>query len=238
LEYRPDVVDQARAQRLLDRFRLAMLGLVDAGATIASVSLALPEECQADLTQAAATRHDLPDATVMDLLADQDADAVGLTALVCGDDAIDHAQLQERLNRLAWVLRGRGIGPECTVALAIPRSIDAVVALFAVLRAGAAYLPLELDYPDERLAAMLDDALPVCVLTTTATASRISECSAVIAAFRCKAAECRGYRAVRQPQAATSVRSLRAGAVGALSRAARGCRRCCVTSTTPPGETS
>src|SRR4029079_4454229 len=89
------------------------------------------------------------------------------------DDGIDYAGLQVRVNKLAWVLRGRGVGPESTVALAIPRSIDAVVALFAVLRAGAAYLPLELDYPDDRLAIMLDDARPVCVLASAATATRI-----------------------------------------------------------------
>ena len=93
---------------------------------------------------------------------------------MCGDERIDYRQLEERLNRLAWVLRERGIGPESTVALAIPRSIDSLVALFAVLRAGAAYLPLELDYPDDRLAVMLDDARPVCVLATSATAERIS----------------------------------------------------------------
>ncbi len=79
---------------------------------------------------------------------------------MCGGDSIDYAELRRRINRLARLLRDRGSGPECTVALALPRSIDMVVALFAVLRAGAAYLPLELDYPADRLAVMLDDAAP------------------------------------------------------------------------------
>ncbi|MBB5160708.1 amino acid adenylation domain-containing protein/non-ribosomal peptide synthase protein (TIGR01720 family) [Mycobacterium sp. AZCC_0083] len=176
LEYRPDVVDRARAQRLLDRLQQVLLHLSGDGDTLAAVPVVLPDERQALLARADSTQHDLPDATVMDLLAERAgaARSATLTALVCGGESIDYDQLDDRMNRLAWVLRDRGIGPESTVALAIPRSIDAVEALFAVLRAGAAYLPLELDYPDDRLAVMLDDAAPVCVLTTKATAARIA----------------------------------------------------------------
>ena len=69
------------------------------------------------------------------------------------------------------------------VALALPRSLDMVVALFAVLRTGAAYLPLDLDHPADRLALMLDDAAPVCLLTTTAR--RRPRCRAALADARC-----------------------------------------------------
>ena len=174
LEYRPDVVNQTRAQRLLDRLQQALLHLAGDDDALAAVPLTLPDERMALVELADSTRHDLPHGTVMDLLADRAAESAQLSALVCGEDGIDYAELTDRLDRLAWVLRGRGIGPETTVALAIPRTIDAVVALFAVLRAGAAYLPLELDYPDDRLALMLADAGPVCVLTTSATVERIS----------------------------------------------------------------
>nr|WP_233165340.1 non-ribosomal peptide synthase/polyketide synthase [Mycobacterium sp. AT1] len=174
LEYRPDVVDRAYAQRLLDRLRQAMLQIADGAATLAAVPMLLPGETAALVAHHDSTRHDLPAATVMDLLAERCAQSPRATALVCAGESVDYAVLDERVNRLAWVLRHRGIGPEQTVALALPRSIDAVIALFAVLRAGAAYLPLELDYPDERLAIMLADAGPVCLLTTTAVASRIT----------------------------------------------------------------
>lgn len=173
LEYRPDVVERAYAQRLLNRLHHVLLGMADSRETLAAVPILLPEECTALAAQADSTRHELPAATVMDLLAERSDRSTELTALVCGADRIDYRELDVRVNRLAWLLRDRGIGPECTVALGIPRSIDAVVALFAVLRAGAAYLPLELDYPDERLTVMLTDAQPVAVLTTAAVASRI-----------------------------------------------------------------
>ena len=172
LEYRPDVVDRGYAQRLLDRLHRVVLQIADTGQTLTGIAVGLPEEDSALAERADATRHDLPAATVMDLLAERSATAADATALVCGDERIDFRSLDARVNQLAWVLRDRGIGPEHTVALAIPRSIDAVVALFAVLRAGAAYLPLELDYPDERLAVMLADARPVCLVTTSAVASR------------------------------------------------------------------
>ncbi len=175
LEYRPDVVDRAYAQRLLDRLQQVILEIADQPETLAAIPVLLPAENTALMAQAESTSHTLPPATVMDLLAQRTGESAALTALVCGTDSIDYRQLDMRVNRLAWVLRDRGIGPEQTVALAIPRSIDAVVALFAVLRAGAAYLPLELDYPDDRLAVMLADAQPVCLLTTTTVATRIAE---------------------------------------------------------------
>ena len=176
LEYRPDVVERAYAQRLLARLEQILTQLCMRPATdrLGGIDPVLPDE-HAELDRLrAATRHDLPEAAITDLLAERAADAAELTALVCGDDRIDYRELQTRINRLAWVLRARGTGAGATVALAVPRSIDAVVALFAVLRAGAAYVPLELDYPDERLSVMLDDAQPVRVLTTSAVAHRIS----------------------------------------------------------------
>ncbi|MCV7419610.1 non-ribosomal peptide synthase/polyketide synthase [Mycobacterium yunnanensis] len=174
LEYRPDVVDRADAQRLIDRLRQVMLSMVDASTPLAAVPTSLPAETEGLIARDDLNRHELPDATVMDLLAQRCAESAQSTALVCGSDSVVYAELDARVNRLARLLRARGVGPEQTVALAIPRSVDAVVALFAVLRAGAAYLPLELDYPDERLAVMLEDAAPTRLLVTTAVAPRIS----------------------------------------------------------------
>jgi amino acid adenylation domain-containing protein/non-ribosomal peptide synthase protein (TIGR01720 family) len=174
LEYRADVVDQDRARRLLDRLRNVLAQLCSHGNGLASVQLGLPGETDAGLERERATAHALPAVTVVDLLAERGGEAEDLTALVCGAQWLSQRELDSRINRLAGVLRGRSIGPKCIVALAIPRSIDAVVALFAVLRAGAAYLPLDLDYPDDRLAVMLADAAPVCALTTSSTAARIA----------------------------------------------------------------
>ncbi|MEV7770270.1 amino acid adenylation domain-containing protein [Kitasatospora sp. NPDC086791] len=86
-------------------------------------------------------------------------------ALVCGSDTLTFAELNARANTLAHRLIAAGIGPDTVVALALPRSAEAVVALLAVLKAGGAYLPLDAGYPADRTAATLADATPGLVLT-------------------------------------------------------------------------
>src|SRR5204862_7504785 len=79
---------------------------------------------------------------------------------------LSYVELNARANRLARVLVERGAAPERFVALAMPRGLDLVVAVLAVLKSGAAYLPLDPDYPAERLAHVLSDADPVLLLTS------------------------------------------------------------------------
>ncbi|MBB5868353.1 amino acid adenylation domain-containing protein/non-ribosomal peptide synthase protein (TIGR01720 family) [Allocatelliglobosispora scoriae] len=112
-------------------------------------------------------------ATFPDLFAEQVRRDPDATALVFDDTRLTYAELDERANRLAHALRARGVGPERVVALGVPRSIDMIVAELAVLKAGGAYLPLDPDYPAERLAYMVGDARPVCLVTTSALAERL-----------------------------------------------------------------
>src|SRR5215471_5127032 len=88
---------------------------------------------------------------------------------------LSYAKLNAQANRLAHLLIGRGVGPESLVALALPRSTELIIALVGILKAGAAYLPLDPDYPLERLAYMLRDAQPACVLTNARIAERLPE---------------------------------------------------------------
>jgi nonribosomal peptide synthetase DhbF len=79
-------------------------------------------------------------------------------ALVFGEQTLSYAELDARANQLARHLISLGIGPERIVALALPRSVEMIVALLAVLKSGAAYLPLDPDYPSTRLAFTLIDS--------------------------------------------------------------------------------
>ena len=81
-------------------------------------------------------------------------------ALVFEESTLSYAELNAQANRLAHLLISRGVGPETLVAIALPRSIEMVVGLLAILKAGGAYLPLDPEYPPERLAYMLNDARP------------------------------------------------------------------------------
>ncbi|MEW1612958.1 MULTISPECIES: amino acid adenylation domain-containing protein [unclassified Streptomyces] len=121
-----------------------------------------------------AGRTDVGTDTVVDrfdLAADRDPQRV---ALVADGATMTFAQLRDRSRAVAGVLAARGIGPEKTVGLAIPRSPDWIAALFAVLRVGAAYVPLELDHPDERIATIVEDAKPEVILTVSGVSPRLS----------------------------------------------------------------
>ncbi|WP_328222227.1 non-ribosomal peptide synthetase [Streptomyces sp. NBC_00310] len=167
LAYRPDLLGGAYARRLLDRFVLLVDRLVaDPHAAVGSLDPLLPAEAAALAHEEAGQRQPVPHETVADMLAAQAARTPDATALVFGAQTLTYAELDARCDRMARLLIARGAGPERVVALGLPRSIDMVVALFAVLRTGSAYLPLELDHPAERLSLMLADARPLLLLST------------------------------------------------------------------------
>ncbi|MET9183615.1 amino acid adenylation domain-containing protein, partial [Kitasatospora aureofaciens] len=117
------------------------------------------------------TEVDLPAATLPELFAAQAARTPDATALVFGDESLTYAELEARAERLARLLIARGAGPERTVALVLERSVEMVVALLATVRAGAAYLPVDPEYPADRVAVVLADGDPALVLATRATAA-------------------------------------------------------------------
>ncbi|MCM2392749.1 non-ribosomal peptide synthetase, partial [Streptomyces albipurpureus] len=118
-----------------------------------------------------ATDHNTTDHTVIDAFDQQVKTHSGLPAVIAGDTTLTYAELDDRANRLARLLMERGVGPEGIVGLALPRTTDLLIAVLAVLKAGGAYLPLDLDYPAERLEFMVEDARPVCTLTTLGSAA-------------------------------------------------------------------
>ncbi|MCX4985262.1 non-ribosomal peptide synthetase [Streptomyces sp. NBC_00572] len=177
LAARPDLFDAdaagtilARFTTVLDRLGQALAGPTAASARTAGVDLLLPEESAALGTARESGREPVPDETVADMLTAQVARTPDAVALVFGERALTYAELDAHVNRLARLLLARGAGPEKVVALALPRSIEMVAALFAVLRTGAAYLPLDLDHPADRLRLMAEDTGPLCLLSTTAVA--------------------------------------------------------------------
>ncbi|MFI5836566.1 amino acid adenylation domain-containing protein [Micromonospora sp. NPDC051300] len=96
-------------------------------------------------------------------------------AVTADDGTLSYAELNARANRLARHLREHGVGPDTFVALGIPQSTRYIVAMLAVLKAGGAYLPVDLAYPPQRLAYMIEDAAPQCVLTVADAAHRLPD---------------------------------------------------------------
>ncbi|PAZ15236.1 non-ribosomal peptide synthetase [Streptomyces sp. SA15] len=165
LEYRDD--DTANARHLLDDYLRVLEDLARSTGPVGALRGLGPEPEPAE-------RTDVGTDTVVDRF-DQAADrAPERVALVAHGETMTFAGLRDRSRAVAGVLARRGIGPETTVGLAIPRSLDSIVALFAVLRVGAAYVPLELDHPDERIAAIVADARPDVILTVSAVSPRLT----------------------------------------------------------------
>ncbi|WP_238815711.1 non-ribosomal peptide synthetase [Nocardia brasiliensis] len=95
--------------------------------------------------------------------------------------ALTYREFDERVNQLARLLITRGVGAESLVGLAIRRSLDLVVGMYAIVTAGGAYVPLDPDHPAERIAHILDTAQPVCVVTTSADAAALPDGVATVA---------------------------------------------------------
>ncbi|HEY5986518.1 MAG TPA: amino acid adenylation domain-containing protein, partial [Streptosporangiaceae bacterium] len=117
------------------------------------------------------TTRPVPTATVPTLFEAQAARTPDAVAVMFADTIVSYGELDAAASRLARQLAARGAGPERVVAVAMDRSIGLVTALLAVLKAGAAYLPVDPDYPPERVAFMLADTRPVCLLTPSVVAA-------------------------------------------------------------------
>ncbi|MHC1651984.1 amino acid adenylation domain-containing protein [Stenotrophomonas maltophilia] len=160
---------EAHAARLLHFVSTALLS-----DSIATLPLATGEEAEQVVSGFNATAHVLPHTTLVELLQqgmDRDPQA---PALVFGVATLDYATLEARSFALAAQLRAMGVGPGSVVAVGLPRSLELVIALVAVLRSGAAYLPLDLAHPDERLARILASAQPACVLAAAHVQARLA----------------------------------------------------------------
>ncbi|OAR27591.1 non-ribosomal peptide synthetase [Streptomyces sp. ERV7] len=162
---------QRRLLHLIDQ-----LAEADAALPLARTSLLHPEETPSYTR--AEPAHTAPDAVLATRFEAQAARTPHAVAVTCEGDSLTYAELNTRANRIARLLVERGAGPGQVVALALPRSLELVVALLAVVKSGAAYLPLDPGYPAERIRAVAADASPALLVTDAATASTLPETGA------------------------------------------------------------
>lgn len=125
-----------------------------------------------------ATTRPYPEASLAARFEAQAAAYPDSIVVVCGDAALSYRALDERADTITHLLLDHGARPEDVVALAVPRSLAMIAAMLGVLKAGAAYLPLDSEAPAARLALMIQEAAPRCVLTTRAVADRLPEAPA------------------------------------------------------------
>nr|WP_244170286.1 non-ribosomal peptide synthetase [Amycolatopsis tolypomycina] len=167
LEFNGDVFDHASANAILHRLEVLLrAALAEPDRPVGALDLLEGDERDRVLTAWAGSGDPAGTETFPGMFARRVAEAPDAVALVFEDVELTYAEVNARANRLAHLLLSRGAGPERVVALAVPRSLDMIVAELAVLKAGAAYLPIDVDYPGDRIAYMVEDAGPVCVVTT------------------------------------------------------------------------
>ncbi|MFJ9931679.1 amino acid adenylation domain-containing protein [Streptomyces virginiae] len=167
LSHHPGLVGTERVRELGERLvRLLERWTADPDAPVEVLDALTAADRHRVLAEWNDTAATLPESTLTALLAEQAARTPDTTAVVFEGESLTYRALEERAGRLADVLAARGIGPESLVAVAVPRSLDLMVALCGVLKAGAAYLPLDPGQPEERNLQIMADAAPALVLST------------------------------------------------------------------------
>ena len=175
LQYRTELFDAETARRMLAQYRL-LLEAAAARPDLPACRLPLLDEGERArvLVEWNRTARPLDGTCVHERFARQAARTPDAVALAAAGERVAYAQLEAGANRLAHLLRGRGVGPEARVALCLEPSPRAVTAVLAVLKAGGAYLPLDPAAPPERLAMLLRDSGAVLVLAEARTADRLA----------------------------------------------------------------
>jgi amino acid adenylation domain-containing protein len=168
-EYSTELFEATTIRRLTGHFQTLLAGIAARPEQrLAELPLLTPAEMRQLLDAGnAAPTHQRADVCLHDLFAAQAQRTPDATALVSGAQHLSYAELNARANQLAHYLRECGVGMGVPVGLCLERSLDLVVALLGVLKAGAAYVPLDPTYPHERLAFMLADAGVTVLLTQT-----------------------------------------------------------------------
>ncbi|PBC85802.1 MULTISPECIES: non-ribosomal peptide synthetase [unclassified Streptomyces] len=176
LTYATDLFERAGAEALAGRLiRMLRTIAADPDRRVGSAEILAEEERRELLVTRNATEQAVPALTMPQLFEAQAAQAPDAEAVVYEDTTLTYGELDRRANQLARLLITHGVGPERLVALAMPRSADMITAALAIHKAGGAYLPIDPDYPTDRITYMLTDAHPVCILTESTTAGRLPE---------------------------------------------------------------
>ena len=177
VEFRTDVFDADNIEALIERLERVLVAMTaDPTRRLSSVDL-LDEGEHARLdgwgNRAVLTQPAPPAVSIPVLWAAQVQRSPAGVALVCGEHSWTYCEVEEAANRLAHLLTGRGVGPGDVVALLFSRSAQAIIAILAVLKTGATYVPIDPNHPDAPIAFILEDAAPVAAVTTTGVCSRL-----------------------------------------------------------------
>ncbi|VVO20933.1 non-ribosomal peptide synthetase [Pseudomonas fluorescens] len=185
LTYSTDLFDEPRIARMAEHWRNLLEALIaNSQQRLSELPLLTAAEQRAlqDSLGIEAGEHRL-DQCIHQLFSQQAAARGDAPALTFAGETLSYRELDARANRLAWMLRERGVGPQVRVGLALPRSLEMVIGLLAILKAGGAYVPLEPEYPLDRLHYMIEDSGVGLLLSDAAMFEALGELPASVACW-------------------------------------------------------
>ena len=182
LEYNTDLFDASTIQRMAGHFQTLLEGIVaNPEQRLSDLPLLTPAEQHQLLVQWNDTQAEYPkDACIHELFEAQVERTPNAIAVVFAEEQLSYRELNRRANQLAHYLQKLGVKPEVRVGICAQRSLDLVIGLLGILKAGGAYIPLDPNYPQERLAFMLQDAQAPVLLTQSQLLARMQGHSAQV----------------------------------------------------------
>ncbi|WP_432101705.1 AMP-binding protein, partial [Streptomyces sp. WAC 04229] len=166
LDHRADTCSGDLVRSLADRMLRVLETLIaDADMPVAHLDTLDPADRERVLVEWNGKSTELPGTPLHELISKQAGRTPDAVAVVADSGSLTYAELDGRANQLARHLMEQGLGAEDFAAIVLPKSLDAIISMLAVLKTGAAYLPIDPEYPAERITYMLDDARPALVLT-------------------------------------------------------------------------
>ncbi|MFO2464012.1 non-ribosomal peptide synthetase [Pseudomonas sp. 15FMM2] len=185
LTYSTDLFDEPRIARMAEHWCNLLQALIaDPMQRLSELPLltATEQHTLRDSLGIEAGEHRL-DQCIHQLFSQQALDRPDAPALTFAGVTLSYRELDDRANRLARMLRERGVGPQVRVGLALPRSLEMVIGLLAILKAGGAYVPLDPEYPLDRLHYMIDDSGIGLLLSDAAMFEALGELPATVACW-------------------------------------------------------
>ena len=185
LTYSTDLFDEPRIARMAEHWRNLLEALIaNPQQRLSELPLlsAVEQRALQDSLGVEAGEHRL-DQCIHQLFSQQASKRADAPALTFAGETLTYRELDARANRLAWMLRERGVGPQVRVGLALPRSLEMVVGLLAILKAGGAYVPLDPEYPLDRLHYMIEDSGIGLLLSDAAMFEALGELPATVACW-------------------------------------------------------
>ncbi|MDH6123036.1 non-ribosomal peptide synthetase, partial [Kitasatospora sp. GAS204B] len=182
VEYRTDLFEPATMERLVGHFQTLLAGVAARPeARLSELEMLTAAERQQIVVDWNATGGDYPDtATIHSLIEERCAREPDAIALTCGDTVLTCRQVNERANQLAHHLRDQGVTPDTLIAVCLDRSPDLICALLGILKAGAAFVPLDPDYPTDRITYMVEDTATPLVITHSRHTERLPSGTSIL----------------------------------------------------------